>query len=61
MIFGIALIVIGLAFLLQNLGFLPANAWNVIWPILVIAIGAGFLLKKGRHCWCCGQEHKESQ
>lgn len=36
---GIVLIVIGAIILLSNLGLLPANAWQIIWPIGLIALG----------------------
>ncbi|MEK7168056.1 MAG: DUF5668 domain-containing protein [Patescibacteria group bacterium] len=44
--FGVALIVVGAVFLLKNLGIISGFAWDVVWPILVIVIGAAMLLKK---------------
>lgn len=48
MCFGLILIIVGVFFLLQNLDILPAATWNILWPVLVIALGFCFLLKKGR-------------
>lgn len=63
MSFGLILIVIGAVFLLENLGFLPSNAWGVLWPLLIIALGVSFLMKRGRHpFWCCGHKsHSEER
>lgn len=46
MILGITLIVIGVIFLLKNLGILGAINWDIIWPIALIALGALMVLKK---------------
>ena len=36
---GIILVVIGLVILADNLGLLSPNAWQLLWPLLVIALG----------------------
>ncbi len=41
---AIFLIVIGVVFLLSNLGFLPLNVWNYLWPLFLILLGVMFLL-----------------
>lgn len=46
MFFGIALVVIGLVFLLQNLGFISNNIWDIIWPSLIILLGVSILMKE---------------
>ena len=66
MFFGIILIVVGAIFLAQNLNLISGDVWGTFWPIILIALGAGVLLKKGGggHCWCSSwgsQRHKESQ
>ena len=66
MFFGIILIVVGAVFLAQNLNLISGNVWGTLWPIILIALGAGSLLKKGGsgRCRCFGlghQGHKESQ
>jgi hypothetical protein len=51
MFFGIAIVLIGVVFLLQNLGFISASIWQVIWPIMIILFGFSILFKKSS---CCG-------
>jgi len=41
------LVAAGVLFLLDNLGWLPGNAWNWIWPIVLIAFGLSLLLRRG--------------
>lgn len=41
---GIVLIIIGIAFLLKNLGVISSGAWGFIWPALLIALGVWFLM-----------------
>ncbi|MDO4572020.1 MAG: helix-turn-helix domain-containing protein [Clostridia bacterium] len=43
-IFAVALIVVGLSFLLQRLGLLPFNVWSVIWPAVILAVGVSWLV-----------------
>lgn len=45
---GLIIIIIGAAFLLQNLGYLPVGTWGIIWPAILIAIGLRLVFKKGR-------------
>ena len=47
------IVLIGFAFLLQNLNILTTSATAIIWPILLILIG-GMKLMKGA-CKCCGR------
>ena len=50
--FGIFLICIGVLYLLRNLGFIYGDIWEWVWPILIICIGIGLLIKptpKTRH------------
>ncbi len=44
--FGAALIIVGLVFLLKNTGFMPDIAWDIIWPIILIVFGATMVFKK---------------
>ena len=56
MTIGIIIVVIGLAFLLQSLGIISVNAWQFIWPSLLIVFGIGIICKeKG----CCYGERSE--
>lgn len=43
---GIVLIIIGIAFLLKNLGVISTGAWGFIWPALLVALGLWFLLRR---------------
>lgn len=55
MFLGWLLILIGLIFLLKQLGILSGSAWGVIWPALLIIWGLVILTRKGkRGCWACG-------
>ena len=47
MFFAYFLIIIGIVFLLKNLGLLPVGAWGIIWPFLLIAWGLSMIF--GRH------------
>lgn len=49
MIFGLILIIIGLVFLLQNLGFVSEGAWSIIWPAILIVIGLALVCKRKNH------------
>src|SRR6476660_4783387 len=42
---ALILIIAGVAFLLQNFGLLPSNAWNLLWPLVLIAFGLSFILR----------------
>lgn len=42
---GVVLIIIGVAFLLKNLGVISSGAWGFIWPALLVALGIWFLLR----------------
>ena len=47
--FGVALVVIGGYYLLQNLGWLGfLNGHDVLWPVLLILLGLLMLLRRGR-------------
>jgi len=50
MLFGSILIIIGVVFLLENLGILSGGVWDIIWPLLLILLGLSFFFKK--HHWC---------
>lgn len=46
MFFSLILIVTGIVFLLKNLGYISGTAWSIIWPVILIVIGLGILLKR---------------
>lgn len=51
MLVGIAIIVIGIVFLLQNMGLISVSVWQVIWPLLIILLGVSMITKGSG---CCG-------
>ncbi|TMD70912.1 MAG: hypothetical protein E6I81_12590 [Chloroflexi bacterium] len=48
---GAALLVIGVYFLLQNLGLLNWLPGDVLWPLLLILFGVYLLVRRGRGWW----------
>jgi hypothetical protein len=48
---GAALVLIGLYYLLQNLGWLTWLKGDVLWPSLVILLGVLMLISRGRSWW----------
>lgn len=42
---GFVLIAAGALFLLSNLGIIQVNVWNLIWPLVLIALGLSVLLR----------------
>ncbi len=43
---GVALIIVGIAMLLSNLGYLPSILWEQWWPILLIVLGVIFIVRQ---------------
>jgi len=46
--FGVAVIIVGVIMLLQNLGLVSGGVWDVVWPALIIMLGASVLAKRDR-------------
>jgi len=42
---GIFLVVLGILFLLKNMGFIHGGIWDWAWPILIICIGIDIMVK----------------
>ncbi len=40
---GIILVLVGIVFLLNSLGLLAVNAWNIIWPLFLVVLGIWFM------------------
>ena len=57
---GIVLIIVGIIFLLRNLGILTGDVWGTFWPLIVIALGLSLLTKRGRTQWKHIDKDKES-
>ena len=53
---GIILVIIGVFFLLKNLGFLAGISADIFWPIVLILIGVWCMVRRGHHrcMWCHG-------
>ena len=48
--FGIFLLALGILYLLKNTGIIVGDVWDWIWPILLICLGIGIIVKPGhRH------------
>jgi hypothetical protein len=58
MFIGIALIVIGVVFLLQNLGLVSSDAWQIIWPTLIIIFGL-CMMSRTASDHCRGKKEKK--
>lgn len=43
---GYALVILGVIFLLKNLGLLVAINWDLVWPIVLVIIGILMIYKK---------------
>lgn len=46
----VTLVIMGLIFLASNMGYLPAQFWN-LWPVILIVVGLGGLLTSDREEW----------
>jgi len=43
MYIGFLLIVVGVLFLLKNLGIISGSFWEILWPIVVVFVGITML------------------
>lgn len=43
---GLIVILVGVLFLLKNLGLIPYISWDIIWPLIVILVGVMLLEKR---------------
>lgn len=43
---GAILVIVGIVFLLKNLGIMPSIAWDIVWPIAIIVLGLTMIFKK---------------
>lgn len=59
--FGVVLIVVGVVFLLQNLGYVTGDVWNVVWPAFIVLLGISVLLKKERKVYVSTEEKKDEE
>jgi len=42
------------------LGIISGDAWQIIWPCLLIVIGLGIVCKEKGKC-CCGMDNKKEE
>lgn len=52
---GLFLVLLGLVFLLNNMGRLSDKATAFLWPLLVLLLGVGLIMKAC--CKCCSDAH----
>ncbi len=61
MFFAYLLIILGLVFLFKNLELISGDAWGIIWPLLIIALGVSLISKKYSRSWhwpWCDKNHQ---
>lgn len=58
---GILIALVGVVWLLDNLGVISTSVSHVIWPIIVIAIGLWMVMKRNRmrHFWMGERKDEE--
>ena len=44
--FAVLVIVLGLAFLVQRLGFVSFGIWSIVWPAVIIGLGVSWMIKR---------------
>ena len=49
---GLIVLLVGVLFLLHNLGLIPAITWGIVWPVIIILIGISMMEK--RYWWSRG-------
>lgn len=55
---GLLAILVGVLFLLKNVGLIMADQWSLLWPIILIYVGIAVTVR-GR-CWHCRVWHDGS-
>lgn len=43
---GFLLVILGVIFLLKNLGFISENVWGILWPAFLIVAGLNLIIRK---------------
>lgn len=42
---GLVILIIGVVFLLRNLGIIIQPAWSIMWPSILVVVGIGTLIE----------------
>ena len=45
MFVGLLVLVVGVVFLLQNLGYISGSVWNIVWPAIIIVVGLSMIFR----------------
>jgi len=45
MFVGLLILVVGVVFLLQNLGYISGGVWEIIWPSIIIIVGLSMIFR----------------
>jgi len=45
MFVGLMVLLVGIVFLLQNLGYISGNVWGIIWPAIIIIVGLSMIMR----------------
>jgi len=59
MFFPALVIIVGIVWLLNNLGIISADLWSILLPAAVILAGISMLSKKDGCKWCKPKDQKE--
>lgn len=49
MAIGLLVIVVGVLFLLKNLGVIAGNFWDILWPLVIVVAGISMLFGCKKH------------
>ncbi len=55
MFIALVLVIVGVVMLLKNLGVITAEAWDIVWPVALIALGLSMVWRRKTAChmpWC---------
>ena len=52
--FGLILVVLGILFILEEMGFIQGDFWGYFWPIILIIVGLNIMKKDKFGMNCCG-------
>ncbi len=49
MFIGILFVAMGVLMILDTMGIITGSAWDYVWPVSLIALGADFIFKHNRN------------